>query len=47
MVQIWDHGDTSELKMKKLSEEQLLKYLNKINTDILLAYGVYQVRLMV
>ena len=29
--------------MKKLSEEQLLKYLNKINTDILLAYGVYQV----
>ncbi len=40
---IWNHSDTSELKMKKLSEEQLLKYLNKINTDILLAYGVYQV----
>ena len=29
--------------MKNFSEEQLLKYLNKIKTETLLAYGVYQV----
>ncbi len=40
---IWNHTDTSELKMKNFSEEQLLKYLNKIKTETLLAYGVYQV----
>ena len=40
---IWNHSDTSELKMKNLSEAQLLSYLNKIATDTLLAYGVYQI----
>ena len=40
---IWNHSDTSELKMKKLSENQLIDYLEKIDTEILLAYGVYQV----
>ena len=40
---IWNHTDTSELKMKNFSEKQLLNYLDKIETDILLAYGVYQV----
>ena len=40
---IWNHSDTSELKMKNLSEEQLLIYLKKIKTETLLAYGVYQV----
>ena len=40
---IWNHSDSSELKMKKLSEEQLIKYLNKIKTKTLLSYGVYQV----
>ena len=40
---IWNHSDTSELKMKNLSEEQLLVYLKKIKTETLLAYGVYQV----
>ena len=40
---IWNHSDTSELKMKNLSEEQLLRYLKKIKTETLLAYGVYQV----
>ena len=29
--------------MKNFSEEQLLEYLNKIKTETLLAYGVYQV----
>lgn len=40
---IWNHSDSSELKMKNLSEKQLLDYLNKIRTETLLAYGVYQV----
>ena len=40
---IWNYSDTSELKMKNLSEEQLLAYLKKIKTETLLAYGVYQV----
>ena len=40
---IWNHTDISELKMKNLSEKDLIHYLNKIKTEILLAYGVYQV----
>ena len=40
---IWNHSDTSELKMKNLSEKQISDYLNKIETKTLLAYGVYQV----
>ena len=40
---VWNHSDTSELKMKNFSEEQLSAYLSKIKTETLLAYGVYQV----
>jgi septum formation protein len=40
---IWNHSDSSELKMKNLSETELLKYLTKIETETLLAYGVYQI----
>ena len=40
---IWNHTDQSELKMKNFKEEELVKYLEKIKTEILLAYGVYQV----
>ena len=40
---IWNHSDQSELKMKNFKEEELKEYLDKIKTDILLAYGVYQV----
>ncbi len=40
---IWNYSDTSELKMKNFSDKQLLDYLNKIKTETLLAYGVYQV----
>ena len=29
--------------MKNFTDEQLLNYLNKIKTETLLAYGVYQV----
>ena len=40
---IWNHTDSSELKMKKLKDEELLQYLNKIETKTLLSYGVYQI----
>ena len=40
---IWNYSDTSELKMKNLSNLQLENYLKKIKTETLLAYGVYQV----
>ena len=40
---IWNHTDTSELKMKDLSEKQLLDYLKNIKTQTLLSYGVYQI----
>jgi len=40
---IWNHSDSSELKMKNLAEAELSKYLAKIETKTLLAYGVYQI----
>ena len=40
---IWNHSDQSELKMKNLSEKELIEYLNKIDTETLLSYGVYQI----
>ena len=40
---IWNYSESSELKMKNLSENELLTYLKKIKTETLLAYGVYQV----
>ena len=40
---IWNYTDQSELKMKNFDDEDLMKYLDKIKTETLLAYGVYQV----
>ena len=40
---IWNHTDSSELKMKNLTDDELSKYLNKIETKTLLDYGVYQI----
>tara|TARA_X000001036_G_scaffold165584_1_gene157018 strand:+ start:3645 stop:4229 length:585 start_codon:yes stop_codon:yes gene_type:complete len=40
---IWNHSDQSELKMKNFKEKELIQYLDKIATETLLAYGVYQV----
>ena len=40
---IWNHSDSSELKMKDLKESELSKYLSKIETKALLDYGVYQI----
>ena len=40
---IWNHTDKSELKMKTFKTEELISYLNKIRTETLLSYGVYQI----
>lgn len=40
---IWNHTESSELKMKNLTDKELSVYLDKIETKILLAYGVYQI----
>ena len=40
---IWHHTDKSHLIMKKLKEKEIINYLDKIRTEILLAYGVYQI----
>ena len=40
---IWNHTDSSELKMKNLTDDELFSYLKKIDTKTLLAYGVYQI----
>ncbi len=40
---IWNHTDTSELKMKNFAEKDLKEYLDRIKTETLLAYGVYQI----
>ena len=40
---IWNHSDSSELKMKDLTDSQLSDYLAKIETKTLLSYGVYQI----
>ena len=40
---IWNHTDSSELKMKNLTDKELSSYLDKIDTKTLLDYGVYQI----
>ena len=40
---IWNHTNSSELKMKNLTDSELNTYLDKIDTKTLLAYGVYQI----
>jgi len=40
---VWNHTDSSELKMKRHTDNDLIKYLNRIATQTLLDYGVYQI----
>ena len=40
---VWNHTDSSELKMKNLTDNELSSYLNKIKTETLISYGVYQI----
>ncbi len=40
---IWNYTDKAELTMKKLSDDELKKYLSKISDHVLYAYNVYQI----
>ena len=40
---VWNFTDQSKLKMKKLTKKELTDYLKKIETKVLLSYGVYQI----
>ena len=40
---IWNYTDSSELKMKNLTDDKIINYLKKIETETLLSYGVYQI----
>ena len=40
---VWNHSDSSELKMKNLNDDELSSYLSKIKTKTLTDYGVYQI----
>ena len=40
---MWNYTDKAELTMKKMSDEELKEYLNKINDESLYAYNVYQI----
>ena len=40
---IWNYTDKAVLTMKKMSDEELKKYLEKISDESLFAYNVYQI----
>ena len=40
---VWNHTDKATLTMKKLSEDELKNYLEKISDEVLYAYNVYQI----
>ena len=40
---VWNHSDSSELKMRNLNDDELSLYLSKIKTKTLTDYGVYQI----
>ena len=40
---IWSYTDKAALTMKKMSDEELKKYLEKISDEALFAYNVYQI----
>ena len=40
---IWNYSDKASLTMKKMTDEELKKYLSKIKDETLYAYNVYQI----
>ena len=40
---VWNDTDKASLTMKKMTEEELKKYLSKISDEALYAYNVYQI----
>ena len=40
---IWNYTDKATLTMKKMKDDELIKYLEKIPDEVLYAYNVYQI----
>jgi Nucleotide-binding protein implicated in inhibition of septum formation len=40
---IWNYTDKAKLTMKKMSDDELKKYLSKISDENLFSYNVYQI----
>ena len=40
---IWNYTDKAALTMKKMNEEELKSYLEKISNEALFSYNVYQI----
>ena len=40
---VWNHTDKATLTMRKMSENKLKSYLEKISDEVLYAYNVYQI----
>ena len=40
---VWNYSDKASLTMKKMTDEELKKYLSKIKDEVLYAYNVYQI----
>ena len=42
-LMIWNYTDKASLTMKKMSDEEISEYLEKISDEALFAYNVYQI----
>ena len=42
-LMLWNYSDKASLTMKKMTDEELKKYLSKIKDETLYAYNVYQI----
>ena len=40
---LWNYSDKASLTMKKMTDEELKRYLSKIKDEVLYAYNVYQI----
>ena len=40
---LWNYSDKASLTMKKMTDEELKKYLSKIKDEVLYAYNIYQI----
>ena len=40
---VWHHHETSILKMKQLTEDEIVNYLNVVSLETMKQYGVYQI----
>ena len=40
---VWNYSDKAALTMKKMTDDELIDYLDKISDEVLYAYNVYQI----